>query len=68
MNTQVTRPGHLVPGWGAGLTDEEAADLVFRAAEAESRVCNWLDRIMYGSIGICLGMIALWAALVIASA
>lgn len=67
MNTQISRPGHMVPGWGAGLTDQEAADLIFRAYEAESKVCTWLDRIMYGCIGVCLGMMALWAGLLIAA-
>lgn len=67
MNTQVTRPGHLLPGWGQGLTDQETSELMLWAVEAEARTCTWLDRIMFGAIGACIGSGALWLGLLIAA-
>lgn len=65
MNTQVSRPGHMVPGWGQGLTDQEALELELWAVDAEARTCKWLDRIMFSALGACVGMGGIWVALMI---
>jgi hypothetical protein len=68
MNTQVTRPGHLVPGWPKGveawaeLPDVEEARAVI--AEARMwRVAVWAERIAWAGFASSL---ILWAWLTFA--
>lgn len=67
MNTQVSRPGHMVPGWPSGVetwADMEAftRDQAWADAAAEAKTCQWADRLMSFSFGACVAFFTLWAA------
>ncbi len=68
MNTQVARPGHMVPsfrvrddvgGW-AGL----AEDTPYEAAR-EAQAARWLERVQWFAGGACIGCLAMWLGLIL---
>lgn len=68
MNTQVTRPGHMLPEWKQGELQPYGGHVWYEVQpdvgpDAEERIGRWLERIGWLCGGMCLGCLAIWAGI-----
>ena len=65
MNTQVTRPGHMIPNWRdeVGGWADLVEDTPYEAAR-EARAALWLQRVQWFALGACGGCFAVWLGLI----